>query len=102
MTVFDTMLDTIFASAIAIDASYLSADAPPLACRVIARQPDIEGDIGARNRGQQEAVTFEARVSEAPSVVAGAALDVGGVRYRITAVKRKDGDRRIWTIEAAP
>jgi len=96
---FDLVLDAAFRT-LGVDGTYTPAGgAVQDPVRFLTATPDTElGGFGnTRHRGQSS--VFEARVSQLSAAARGDSMSVGGVAYTVTDADRRDGDRKIWTLE---
>lgn len=102
MGALDVALDTLFASELAIDATYSAVGGPVVPVRAILLAADIQSDLAGSVKLQQQTAIFEVRKSELSSPEAKATISVGAANYRVTGVSTKDPRRAVWQLEAAP
>lgn len=101
MTVFDTMLDTQFNSALAINITYVRSDGMAQNVRAIQRQPDVEATLGIAKL-KRATCTFEMRRSEIDPVLKEDTIQLGdGTVFRIMNISLNDPRRSVWTVECA-
>lgn len=97
MTVFDTMVDTLFADPnLAVAATFQHGTVAPVGCLVALKRPDREAALFASGGVVAELVA-EVRASEVPAPVEGDTLTIAGTVYTIRRPER-DRDRLVWSL----
>lgn len=102
MSTFDTMLDNMMASPLAIDILYTPTGLSQTSVRALSRTPDVDTVLTKGEKLRQQASIFEVLVVDLPTTAIGDTFQVNGVNYRVMNVYHKDQDRLVWTIEGAP
>lgn len=100
---FANAVDRIFAGALAEDATYYSClgEDPKRTVRIITRRPDdlagIEGLTITSN-----STLVDVRVSEVAAPVANDEIAIGGERFVVQGVPRRDRLRLVWSLDLRP
>ena len=103
MSIFAEALNDLFADPhLARDAAWrASGTGPPVAVRIVLRQPDRIGGFG-ETRLLADTIVVELRTVEVPVVAAGDGIEIDGDLYRVQGELVRDSERLIWTAELRP
>ena len=90
------MLDALFASALARDATYLPAAGAALPVRLLLRRPDAAAAL-FETRAILPQLSAEVQVSEVVASAEGDRVEVDGGSYRVRTAER-DPERLLWRL----
>lgn len=101
---FAALLDTLFASVLAVDAVYVPVAGTPKSVRAIRKSPDLAVDFGGTEIAAATTL-IEVRASEVADPRSGDVIEMGagGPQAEAFVIQgvpaRRDPDRLVWTID---
>lgn len=98
---FETAIDDLFGSVLAIDAVYYAGTNTPVAVRLMRRQPTIFSNIGATQIAS-DTTSFDVRVSEIAKPADGDRIIVGNDTFYVQGAPERDGNGLLWKMNCRP
>ncbi len=103
MSAFGIAMDVLFADPnLARDAVWRAdGTGPPVAVRIMLRQPDRVGSFG-ETRLLAETAVLDIRLADAPALASGDVFEIGGETFMVQGEPVRDSERLVWTAELRP